>query len=430
MRTADKRIIRPEEIVLPTLHPWQVAAYMTPARFLTIRCGRRWGKTDLLKTVAGDGAAKGRAIGWFTPDYKIQSEAYAEIEEMLYPIIRKASKIDGVIRTISGGRIDFWTLNNPRAGRSRKYHTALLDEVAFAGKDMGEIWNKSIRPTLLDFGGNAIAASTPNGDDPDNFFWQTCNVEKLGFRQYHAPTHTNPYLPKDEVEKLEKENHPMVYRQEYLAEFVDWSGAAFFALANFLEDGNPVVPTMHCDAVFAVIDTAVKTGKENDGTAVTFFAASKHHGHKLVILDYDMVQIEGSLLEAWLPQVYARLEQLAKELQASYGSIGTFIEDKASGSILIKQAERRGWRVHAIDSKLTAVGKDERAISVSGYVHRKEVKLSVHAYNKVITFKGVTRNHLISQTCGYRIGVKDQADDLLDTVTYGISLALGNSDGY
>ena len=42
------------------------------------------------------------------------------------------------------------------------------------------------------------------------------------------------------------------------------------------------------------------------------------------------------------------------------------IEDKNSGTILLQQALRRGMPAQAIDSKLTAVGKDERALNVSG----------------------------------------------------------------
>ena len=41
-----------------------------------------------------------------------------------------------------------------------------------------------------------------------------------------------------------------------------------------------------------------------------------------------------------------------------------------NGAVLVQQAARRGWPCAAIDSKLTALGKDERAISVSGYVYR------------------------------------------------------------
>jgi len=420
----------PDAVILPVLHPGQVEAYMMRKRFKAIRCGRRWGKTDLLKTIAGDGATKGQSIGWFTPDYKIQSEAYNEIREILHPVIRSASKIDGVIRLITGGRIDFWTLNNPRAGRSRKYHKVLLDEVAFAGPDMRGIWEKSIKPSLLDYGGSAMAASTPNGDDPDNFFWQLCNDPTLGFSEYHAPTHTNPYLPEDELAKLVNENAPLVYSQEYLANFVDWKGAAFFALDSLLENGFPVDPTMNPDAVYAIVDTAVKDGLEHDGTAVTYFAVSKFHGFRLVVLDWDIVQIKGDLLENWMPSVYRRCEELATQYKARHGSLGAFIEDKQTGTILIQQAERRGLPGRAIDGKLTAAGKDARAISVSGYVHQGLIRISRHAFDKVINFKGVTRNHFIAQVCGFRIGVKDQADDLFDTFTYGISIGLGDSSGY
>jgi hypothetical protein len=64
---------------------------------------------------------------------------------------------------------------------------------------------------------------------------------------------------------------------------------------------------------------------------------------------------------------------------ARHGSLGAFIEDKNSGTILLQQVLRRGTPAQAIDSKLTAVGKDERAISVSGHVFRGEVKYTEHA---------------------------------------------------
>ena len=68
-----------------------------------------------------------------------------------------------------------------------------------------------------------------------------------------------------------------------------------------------------CECVFAVIDTASKTGTANDATAVTFFALDRYgSSYPLMILDWDIVQIEGALLETWLPIVFKRLEELAK----------------------------------------------------------------------------------------------------------------------
>jgi hypothetical protein len=419
------------EVILPTLHSDQSRIYLAPGRFKAIRCGRRWGKTVLGEVVAGEAAIGGEFVGWFAPEYKFLSEAFNDLVDMIAPTISRSSKNEGIIRTRSGGRIDFWSLDNPNAGRSRRYHKVIIDEGAFTKPAMKDTWRKSIRPTLVDFRGSAMVLSNTNGIDAENFLYSICNDPALGFTEYHAPTSANPYMPPDELEELKANAHPLVFQQEYLAEFVDWSGSAFFSQLSLLDDNAlPVASPTICDGVFATIDTAVKDGAKHDGTAVTYWAISKHFGIPLTILDYDITQIEGSLLEAWLPSVYVRLEELAKQCRARHGSLGAFIEDKVSGTILLQQARRHGWKATPIDSKLTDLGKDARAISVSGYVHHGKVKMSRQAYDRVITYKGTTRNHLLGQVVGYRVGIDAHEDDALDTFTYGVAIALGDNKGF
>jgi hypothetical protein len=86
----------------------------------------------------------------------------------------------------------------------------------------------------------------------------------------------------------------------------------------------------------------------------------------------------------------------------------------------------------AIKSKLTAVGKDERAISVSGYVHRGWVKYTDRAFEKTVTYKRHSRNHLLYQVESFRVGDRESGreDDFLDTFCYGIAVGLGNSEGF
>ena len=203
-----------------------------------------------------------------------------------------------------------------------------------------------------------------------------------------------------------------------------------FDVETFLIDGSPVPYPKFCDTIFAVIDTATKDGAKHDSTAVTYFAYSKYVGNPLIILDYDMVQIEGAILVDWLPSVIERCEDYAKTCGARLGSAGAFIEDKASGAVVIQQARRNGLPVQAIDSPLTMLGKSERAINVSPYCCRGLVKFSEHAYNKRIVHKGRERNQLLFQITNFRVGFDNKSDDLLDTFTYGISLALGDSDGF
>lgn len=457
-------------ITLPTLHPGQVRAFnakhpseyqlnfdpgfadVTDSNYKVIRCGRRWGKTDYLKTWVGDGAIKGWPCAIFAPDYKRMSEVYAELATMLKPITPRqggANKTDGVIRLATGGRIDFWTLGDESAGRSRKYKRVAIDESAFTAPNMMDIWERAIEPTLLDLRGQCITASNTNGVDPSNFLWQVCHESRHKFIEVHEPSYNNPHVPgrlpwrTDEQHEedrlkwfadLKARTPPLVFDQEYNANFVDWSGVAFFGIDKWLIDGRGVPSVPHCDRVFAVIDSAIKTGSDNDGTAVVYFARNQYSGIPLIILDWDIQQIEGDLLTSWVPGVVLpRLEELARQCGAREGSRGVWIEDKASGQVLIQHARRKGWPVHAIDSAFTALGKDERAISVSGYHYQEKIKITQFAHDKTTQYKMTTRNHLEGQVGNFRIGDKDaarRADDLLDAFVYGVSAALGSSKGF
>lgn len=397
------------------------------------RCGRRFGKTTDVECIAANRALHGKRVGWFAPTYKLLTPSYSRVLRYVRPIVANASKVESLIELRSGGGVEFWTLEDEDAGRSRSYDLVIIDEAGLKKKGLEAIFDQAIAPTLVDRNGDAIMTGTPKGKSDESFFYQACHDEKLRsvWHEMHMPTHANPTLNSDALARLESENDPQVYRQEYLAEFVDWSGTAFLSLESLTVDGQPVDPFHQCDAVFATIDSAVKTGKHHDGTAVVFWAVKRHTtGHHAEVLDWDIVQVEGSLLESWLPTVFERLEQFALTCKARNGSLGAWIEDKASGTILLQQAKRRGWAARAIESDLTALGKDERGLSISGYVYRGMVKLTRHAHDKVLTYKGRTKNHLIHQVCGYRLGVDDGEDDLYDAFCYGVSVALGNRQGH
>jgi len=64
--------------------------------------------------------------------------------------------------------------------------------------------------------------------------------------------------------------------------------------------------------------------------------------HPLMILDWDIAQIEGAFLDTWLLTVFARLEELSRQCRARFGSIGAMIEDKNSGTILLQQSSPPG----------------------------------------------------------------------------------------
>lgn len=392
----------------------------------------------MLNRMASHLAANGMKVGIFTPSYKYQSEIYREVHSTLRAVKAESNKTEGIIRTITGGQVDFWSLENPEAGRGRKYHRVLIDEASFAKDiEMQTTWERAIEPTLLDYTGDAFAFSTPKGVNPDNWFYQISLSPQ--WKKFRAPTSTNPYLPAHELVDIKLRSHPQVWQQEYLAEFVDWSGVAFFRIDNLLNDSQPVPDdTRIFGTVFAVIDSALKSGQDHDGTAVIYCGMQPHYMDpnglaRLIIFDWDIKQIDGDLLIGWYPEVQERLNAISLQTQSALGNVGAFIEDKGSGTILLQQALRGGLKAQSIDSKLTALGKDERAMAASPYVAAGQVKLSKRAHDKTTSFKGVTRNHLLTQVLGFRLADKDAArrqDDILDTFTYATIIGLGNSKGY
>lgn len=417
-------------VQLMPLHSSQREVYSGLAKRTVIRCGRRWGKSALIEVVAGYDALRGQRVGIFAPDYKRVTEMYANLTRTLKPATKSSNKTELTIELITGGVIDIWTCLDPNAGRSRKYHRAIVDEAGFI-PGLEEIFTQSIEPTLLDYGGSAIVCGTPKDITEDNFFYKLCTNKiasenwPVVWTEFHQPTSSNPFLPAEEVANLKRTKPPLVYQQEYMAEFVNWTGESLFKATDLLVDGHGVDYPQHCEFVFATIDTAVKDGAENDGTGVIYWAINKYgSGAPLTILDYELLQIRSDLQVSWIPSIFARLETLAKETKARYGSImGIYIEDKQSGQMLLQHGERAGWNTHAIPAEFTQIGKNGRAQIAMGPVFEQKVKLSQYAFDKVVEFKGSTRNHLLTQVTGFRLGDKEaykRPDDLADCFFYGV----------
>ena len=105
---------------------------------------------------------------------------------------------------------------------------ALLDECSRIPADA---WTLGIRPALADKRGRAIFISTPAGY---NWFRDIFKLGQDGtdpeWKSWRFPSNTNPYFPKDEWDKLEKVTPKMVWKQEYLAEFLEDGSSVFHGL--------------------------------------------------------------------------------------------------------------------------------------------------------------------------------------------------------
>lgn len=219
-------------------------------------------------------ALDGHPVGWFSPKYKYVLEAW---RDLLRPVTEVTTKVNATERRIEfkgGGSIEVWTLEDPDAGRSRKYKRAIIDEAAMA-QNLTVAWEQSIRPTLTDLIGDAWFLSTPQGLNyfHDLFKRGQDSAHSGDWISWQMPSTVNPFLPPAEIEAARKELPTMVFSQEYLAEFIQNEGAVFRNIDNCTKAPLTAAAQHHGHNVVAGIDW----GRTHDFTALSVVCVDCEH---------------------------------------------------------------------------------------------------------------------------------------------------------
>ena len=280
--------------------------------------------TDLAVDIS---AIHGYPVGWFSPTYKLLIEVWAEIVEALKPVTVRKNVQERRIETINGGLVEMWSLDDPDAGRGRKYMRAIVDEAAMV-RDLYGIWNAALRATLVDMRGDAWFLSTPKGH---NGFWQLFqngqDDQQSEWASWVRPTLSNPYIDPGEVEAARLALPDRVFRQEFLAEFIDDAGGVFRGVmqaATATEQSGRI--TGH-DYVIGV-----DWGKHNDFT---------------VLAVVDMTTNELCYLDRFNQIDYAVQTSRLKALASRFQPVTVTAESNAMGEPIIEQLQRDGLPVQA-----------------------------------------------------------------------------------
>jgi hypothetical protein len=243
-------------------------------RYSVIVCSRRFGKTELISAVEMPLISPvlfGSLVAVFAPVFKDVAPLWDNISERYAELIARKDETKKVIYFVTGGRLDFWSLKDKSAqenGRGRKYHRVIYEETQKINDQvLRHNWQKAIRPTLADFGGEAYFIGTADGRS--GYWYELCkkgaaagDCEKNNLGDLDLPatgpaagpwitfrmiTTDNPYIKPEEVAAAGEDLDDLTFKQEFYSHFVDYSGAAWcYALTDkavqnrIFQKGGPV----------------------------------------------------------------------------------------------------------------------------------------------------------------------------------------------
>jgi phage terminase large subunit-like protein len=314
-------------IDLPRLRRDQWAIVQHPAQIKVLSMGRRWGKTVLGGAMAISVAAAGGLVAWGAPEYKNTRPLWRMVESRLAPAQKaglcRVLKADRMVEFSNGGFLGVYSLDNADSVLGEKFHLAIIDEAA---RVKPEAWHEALLPTLADYGGSALLISTPKpGWYRDE--WQKARADGEYMAAFTAPTSDNPNPNIRQAFEMARERLPdRVFRQEWLAEFVNDSGQVF--------------PRIR-DAVYGLAENAPDAGS---GQFVIGVDLAKTVDYSVFTVADVQRRRVVEIVRLHRQDYTLQIERLAG-LAARYNAQAVIVETNNTGAPVIEQLHMRGLPV-------------------------------------------------------------------------------------
>lgn len=199
------------------------------ARFRIVPAGRRFGKTYMARREAFEFAFENpdSLVAYFAPtDDDARDLAFEPLKATIPGRVMASEPKETPPREIeltNGSRLRFRGIKS--SSRGRGYDHVVVDE---AGETPDTFAQAVLRPTFSDTGGSLLAIGTPRRRNWFYSWFERGNdPERPQYSSYQATTYDNPHVEDAEVEQARRDLPERVFRQEYLAEFVENEGQVF-----------------------------------------------------------------------------------------------------------------------------------------------------------------------------------------------------------
>lgn len=201
-------------------------------KYYVLNIGRQFGKSLLAENQCYYWAINEpkSKIAWASPIYKQAKKVFDEMVLAFVntPVIASSNKQDLVIELFNGSMIQFFSTERYDNIRGFTFDYLICDEFAFMEE---AAWTEVLRATVLVKGKKVLLISTPKGK---NHFYRIHSMETVNpqYKSFSMTSYDNPIINPIEIDDARVSLPDHVFRQEYLAEFIE-GGVGLFDKVNY-----------------------------------------------------------------------------------------------------------------------------------------------------------------------------------------------------
>jgi hypothetical protein len=188
-----------------------------------------------------------------------------------------------------------------------------------------ETWFEAVRPTLAVRGKKVLFLSTPKGR---NWFYDIFELgrssDNENYKSYQGTSMDTPFISEEEIDDAKKTLPPSIYKQEYMAEFIDDGGEVFSDINRNTFDRYPVPSgTMYCGIdIGRINDFTVATIMDSSGNVIDIYRNNKLQWAELVD---DLLAFIRKYNAVTLIEVNSTGDVVFEQLNAKYNNIEPFV---------------------------------------------------------------------------------------------------------
>ena len=202
-----------------------------PAKFVLTAAGRRTGKTqNHANWLSKEAFAEPELPCLWVDTTQGNIEKY--VDRYFYPVLKpvwhrmKWDRFKKVLHYPNRSYIDFGSAEKPQTLEGFGYKRGVLNEAGIILRK-ASLWDNTIYPMLKGDDTKVRITGTPKGRGQYFKLFMQGRSDEPEWQSFQFSVYDSPYYTLDEIEFIKRNVPELVWRQEYMAEFIEGAGTVF-----------------------------------------------------------------------------------------------------------------------------------------------------------------------------------------------------------